>query len=331
MITFLKIVAGCIVAILLLIGVAFYFIRHFLRDCLLNDPSGTPLVIHLNEDIDPKWLNNSSAANIRTELISLGFKQGLSYTCPEIPELNTLSLFHGDYTALIYDTPDGNYCEIAFLGKDETEFTYSNQPYATLLEQRPGTKTVYLESATPTELYTQIKIECQEIQAIQLNDETFRGAVESSYKKDIIYTNANGGISRDQFQIIADRMNKKIKPEKLNEAFQEHKLAELQNWNDAANDQYFESLKDDEDESTWDFQYFIVPTVCDRLALLNYLSDYGVVDEEKVESLNDTFTDVDHGHDIFNRLNEGLSPDLRATSICPIEFPVEGKLYRIPY
>ena len=103
----LKIVLGCLIAIILAVGfivfAIWYHIRQALRDAC-NDNTN-PLTIHLNEDLAPEWLDSKDTRKLITEFRDLGFTPGTPYIVPEMSGMSILSLFHDKYLGVVYDLP----------------------------------------------------------------------------------------------------------------------------------------------------------------------------------------------------------------------------------
>ena len=114
------------------------------------------------------------------------------------------------------------------------------------------------------------------------------------------------------------------------EAFIATKEAELHQWNDAAIDEYCRSEGIKEEES-YDLAYklIIVPYVTNTSAFLRYLESKGFLNNHQSEKLEKIYLNETDIYEIFEKVNNLFSPELRAEYVKEVEFPLNIKIYRL--
>jgi len=170
---------------------------------------------------------------------------------------------------------------------------------------------------------------------LTIDESNFREMVETYYKEEQIYRNRNGGTSFEEFTAIAETEKKKYSDKQIRDGFIEYKTNELDTWNYAGIDEYFENKNltpEEEDEERYsDGCFFIVPAKTDAEAFIHYLNDYDLVKDDHVEKVGRSVRNETDIITLFERLNNSRSPELRAVEKGSISFPVEARVYQLVY
>lgn len=332
---FLQIVGGVIVTIALLGLTVYLYFRIKLRKYwnLDEDQDYSPLTIHLNEDFSPSWLSNTKIQPIDGELSQLGFERGKSYRVPELQDAELTAYFKTSLIAVLYRHEiAGVWVDFTLEKENGGSLTVTNSALEGTLEYRPQKKVIQLKEKTATQLYEHISSYVEgSVDYKTCTPENFRDFFEEEYKKDMAYQARNGGISFEAFLKSEKALGIKTSEKNIREAFLKTKEQELGRWEGAATEEFFTSLSEKEQESMYDDSFlFIVPFHADAEAFIRYLNNQDFIDDEDGELGKKFKTEVDI-FKLFDKLNEGKSPELRATLISETSYPLQLKIYKCKY
>jgi len=146
----------------------------------------------------------------------------------------------------------------------------------------------------------------------------------------MLWKNRNGGISLEEFIDTAKATNKKYSDSDINEAFIETKCQELGQWHYAALEEYknlHKTSHDDFDEV--EYNLIIVPSQTNTSAYIDYLYEHAYLTEEnseKFKKIHDKDMDITR---LFETINESFSPELRATKLGEVDYPIQISIYKI--
>ncbi|MEA3490955.1 MAG: hypothetical protein U9R27_03560 [Campylobacterota bacterium] len=291
----------------------------------------TPLIIHLNEECLPDWVETPKAVAIADELKNLGFIEGKSYIVVEMDGFELKSYHKAPFTAVMYSHPiAGNWIDIMANTKDDYEYTVTNAPMGSEMDIPPNTEKYFLVDDTPSQLFAKIKElvgdkECQEIDI-----DNFRESFESAYKKEMQWKNKNGGISFEEFIKIAENDPQNYSDDIIDEAFVDAKRKELHKWHNGALEVYREA-EGISSEDFYDISYtlLIVPIKTDSTAFIHYLSDIGFITEEKRDKLEKIYEDEESIVELFDKINDSFSPQLRAVEKGKTDYPIDIVIYKM--
>lgn len=328
---FLQVVGGFVIAILIVLVAAFFYLKRKLAKALgsgaINNEQ--PLTINLNEDLVPDWLESPSAKSLIDDLVNLGFRKGAAYSIPQMEDISLFSMFKGDYLAVVYGhTMLGNWADIACETTEGLEITATSAPMGEEIDSGSHTRKIFMKEATAAQLFEQLQSESSNTQLINLETLDFRQYFEDSYKKDIAWRNQNGGTTIDEYRKIAKNGEIDVTDAQLAEAFLDAKVAELHQWCDAGVKEF---LTDKEEDHSYDGDLFIVPRKTDAKAFFHYLSDWEMVEEDKLDKLVSKLSQNHNIPSLFNTLNNCLSPDLQAQKLGEIDFPIKADVYLKKY
>jgi len=338
MIVFLKIVAGCILAILLLVAIVLFLARKWIKNLIaeFHAESGTPLKIHLHENLQPDWLEKKKAANIIAEFERLGFAQGTAYHIEEMPDIDMLSMFNDKYSVTIFSQEKlGVAFDISHVTPENHWFTVTTNRTAGTLNPLPNVEVVMNQEFSPTEALALIQERCGSLESNPITDETYRETVEKFYKEEQVYRWRNGGISYAEFKNSAASLDSKTvnkySEDQLHEAFIETKRGELNLWEEAGLEEYYESNDIDEDDEIRYGCLFIVPEKTDAEAFIHYLEGFDLVHEDHVDKVAESVRSETDIQALFTRINNARSPNKRAKLHGTITFPVAADIYEAKY
>ncbi|MCO7222966.1 hypothetical protein [Pleionea sp. CnH1-48] len=333
---FLQLLGGIVLSLLILAALAyFYFKRKFGKylDLDGNVASGEPLHIHLNEEIEPDWLDEKSVKAAITELEGLGFQKGKSYNIHEMEGVALLVFFKAPLALVLYKhNIVGHWVDIVVDEKEGKEYTFSNAAMGSQMENRPESIKHYYPEASISDVCAEAEKLLSTIgnDFIDINEDNFREYFETAYKKDISFKVRKGGVSFKEFVATSNEAPFNSSDETVKEAFLEYKEQELDQWHEAALEEYRE-LENIEEEKFYDLEhsFLIVPFKTHSPAFIQYLLGRGFVTEQQEKQLMKAAEKVSDVNKLFERMNEMLSPELRATFVKDIDYPLPIKLFKM--
>ncbi len=330
---FLQILGAVVLVIILLIlGIYLYFKIKFGKYLSVDEERNqTPLVLHLNEDLSPGWMDEKKLRQGNDALLQLGFERGKSYSIPEMPDVRLTAYFKPPLLAVLYKHEiAGSWVDILLQEKEGPDLTVTNVPMGEATEHRPDKTIVYLKEASIPELHEHILSLRQEGDVYQeISQDNFREYFEKTYRKDMAYRARHGGMSFEEFLRHEKEFGKKISDKHIREAFVMTKRQELYQWEELVTEEYLKGLSEDEQEAFYDSGSFIVPFSTDAEAFIQYLESHGFIDEDDEENLSRAFREETDIFKLFDTLNEGRSPELRAKLVKEADYPLELKIYRL--
>ena len=333
--TFLQIIGSLALGVIVVVIGIYLYIRMKLGKYINVDSSKdmTPLIIHLNEEIMPEWINTSSAQKIEKELINLGFTPDKTYEVVEMDGMQLRAFFNAPYSAIMYTHPvAGLWVDMVADIENGKEYTVSNAPMGGEMDTPPNTEKYWLKDLTVSELYSKLK-EVVNNQPIKTIDTTsFREYFENSYKREMQWKNKNGGITLEEFMRIVENDPKDYKDKEITNAFRETKRKELLKWHNGALEEYKIKENIPKNDCYDIFEYlFIVPSKTDTIGFIRYLSDiYYLTDKQakKFEQKYSNSTDLNI-KTLFKEINESFSTELRAIKKADIDYPIDIEIYEM--
>jgi len=330
---FLQIVGGFIIAVILLGVAVFIYFKIKFGKYLGADTDQPPLYIHLNEDIDPDWLNAPAVKKTAKELSELGFTPGKPYFIHEMDGYQLQAFYKAPVVAVMYwHDVAGCWVDMVIEEIDGIEYTASNAPMGGEMSERPECVKAFDAKAKVVDLSNNIEAIIKESNKsfVEVNSENFRSYFESAFKKDIAWKNRKGGISYEEFIATEKEVSFNNSKEVIEEAFIDTKESELHQWHDAALKEYRDKENIEEDDF-YDIEHrmLIVPFKSNGKAFIRYLSNYCFVNERQEEPLAKVYGNETDMQKLFNKVNDLLSPDLRASFVMDIDYPLPIKLYKL--
>jgi len=330
---FLQILGGIVLSIILLIVFFIVFIRlKFGKVSQLDSANqSVPLIIHLNEDPIPDWLENKNARKFEQALHDLGFTDGKAYTVYEMEGYQLKSYFNSPYTAVVYNHEiAGNWLDIVAETTEGYEYTVSNTPMGEAINCRPETERHVIRNTDVSGLFAKIQERVGSQHCINADAGNFRIYFESIYKKDMSWKHRNGGISFEEFVNTARETNKKYSDKIIKEAFIETKENELNQWHEAALEEYKNQMElSDSDFEDIEYYLFIVPMKTDPSAFIGYLNEVEFVSYDNREKLLSIYENEENIPALFDKINDSLSPELRAKKCGEVDYPIAISIYKI--
>ncbi|MFS1422846.1 hypothetical protein [Shewanella sp. 10N.286.48.B5] len=327
MTTFFLIIFAILLSLLIIFLIIFLFIKYKLRN-MINEKSAepNPLSININEDLIAEWKDTNEVATMIEDLKLLGYKEGKAYTIKQMEGVKLFNMYAPESFAVIYQHPQaGNWVDLIADTNHGLEICCSNAMMGEEIETADYCKKVHLKDASITEVFEALQLETQSHDLTAVRADDFRSRFENSYKKEVMWRNRNGGVSVSEFKKIAVNNQIEISDENILEAFINSKVAELNQWNDAAITEYLDISPSRE------YAYndlFIVPEVTDPSAFIHYLDELEVISIQQVDLLVEKLKKQNDIPLLFDTLNNGLSPELRAIKVSEIVFPVKSTIYQ---
>ncbi|MBB6520009.1 hypothetical protein [Pseudoteredinibacter isoporae] len=335
MLFFLQLLGGIVLSLAILAGLVYLYFKWKFGKYLDfdEDHSGEPLYIHLNEQIEPNWLEAKKVKLAASELESLGFKGGKAYSIHEMNGVCLQGFYKSPFAAVLYSHEiAGSWIDIVFDEVDGKEYTVSNAPMGSQMEERPETQKVFDAKLSVAEIYAK----AEHLQAslsggfVDIHEGNFREYFETAYKKDIAFRTRKGGISYEEFLASSKEAPFRSSDETVQEAFITCKEQELFRWHEAALEEYRVSENIDM-EKFYDIEFsmLIVPFTTHPPAFVQYLLAQDFIDCDQEEQLSKVAEDTEDVNQLFDRINDLLSPELRATFVKDIDYPLPIKLYKM--
>jgi hypothetical protein len=333
MTTFLEIIGVLALAVVLVIGGIYLYFRIKLGKYANVDQSKdqTPLIIHLNEEIEPEWVEKKEARAIEKSLTTLGFSADKCYEVVEMDGMQLRAFFNAPYSAVLYTHPiAGLWVDMVANTTDGLDYTVSNAPMGGEIEHAPYEKKYWLKGEDVTTLFETLKKEVGEAPIEVIASETFRDSFEDAYKKEMQWKSQKGGISFEEVEKMAHNDSPKYSDEEILETFRETKRKELMRWHDGAMEVYEKENPTPQNECYDRFDdLFIVPSKSDAVGFIRYLEDiYYLTSEQakKFENKYQTEKNIEMPT-LFKEINESFSKDLRATKKADVSYPIDIEIY----
>ena len=333
---FLQIVGGLVITLILIVIGLYLFVKlRFGKWFKLDgEQNHTPLRVHLNEDFAADWMDRKEASAANDVMLELGFTRGKSYTIPELPDINLTSYFNAPVVGVVYRHDiAGVWVDFAVESEDQ-ELTVSNGSIGAGTEYRPEKLISWHKDHSVSELYQEIQTKLEpNAKYTEVNEESFREYFELSYRKDMAYRARNGGMSHDEFLRHVDEFGKKFSDQELHQAFVEAKLQEIEQWSETALEEFVEAQTDEQRDKFYETGdgYLIVPYTSHPEAFISYLEDIGFIGDDATEALAKKFSEEKDLFFLFDLLNAGRSPELRAKQIGHSDYPLDLKIFSYQY
>ncbi len=329
---FLQVIGGIVVGILVLIILFYLFIRIKFGKFLNADTNPEPLIIHLNKDINPEWVQDRQPAQIIENLKSLGFVEGDAYLIKEMDGVQLVSMHQGPICAVVYQHPvAGNWVDVVLNEIDGMEYTVSNAPLGAAIDAPEYCHKVMDPALTPQEIFQQIidlKNQSQK-DFVAINEGNFRAFFEDAYKKDMAWRIRKGGISFEEFLGTSDEASFKTSDKNIRGAFIQMKEDDLYHWQEAALEHYRKANDIDTDQFYEEsYRLIMVPFTTAAEAFINYLEGQDFINEDQAEKYKQKHRDETDIYTLFETINGHLSPELRAEFITEQDFPLPLKIYK---
>jgi len=336
MLFFLQLLGGIVLSIVILAVLAFLYFKWKFGKYLNLDStvsSGEPLHIHLNEEIEPDWLATKPVKAAVAELEGLGFTRGKSYQIHEMDGVSLLAFHKAPLVTVLYThSVAGSWVDMDADEVDGKEYTFSNAPMGGQLENRPETIKEFNPQASISEIYESADRLVNSIgnDFVDVNADNFREYFESAYKKDIAFKVRKGGVSFDEFVAMSDDAPFDSTDKVVKEGFTEYKEQELDQWHEAALEEYRLSANIEE-EKFYDIEHqlLIVPFKSHSPAFVQYLSGQCFISEKQEEQLMKVAEKIEDVNKLFDRINEMLGQELRATFVAEVEYPLPIRVFKM--
>jgi len=335
MTTFLQIIGMLALGVGLVIAGIYIYIRIKLGKYAKIDTEKdqTPLLIHLNEEIDPDWISKKDTIEIKNHLNKLGFSEGKTYNVVEMDGMQLRAFFNSPYTAVLYTHPVvGLWVDMVANTQSGIDYTVSNALMGGEMESSPNDKKFWLRGADVLELFNKLKVEVNDDPINVVNNENFRDYFEDAYKKEMQWKSKNGGVSLEEIKKIALNDSKQYSEEEILETFRETKRQELTRWHHGALEEYNKTNDILENECYDRFDYlFIVPSKSDSIGFIRYLSDMYYLTEEQAKKFENKYKMQNNIEikTLFSEINESFSNDLRAIKKADVSYPIDIEIYEM--
>lgn len=340
--TLLKIVGGMFLGMLaLVLLIVWLFIRkaswRFKASSGYENKSGMPSVIHLNEDLEPDWVEEPDIREMVEDLEKLGFVCGRCYTIPEMSDVRVAGLFHskdGICCALCRHPQVGDWMDMVVQYQDGGELTVTNAPIGHEIDYRPEVKKLFLEGANGQALFAALKRNMESKPLSPVTQDNFRDVFETAYQKDMAWRNQRGGITKEEVRRVARSMGQDFTDDQIESATGEIKHQEIHERHEECLDQLIK-------ETTMSVAQWIgyeeagevlfVSESFDPESFADYMAELMDMTDDEAEKVKRLARREDSATKIFKTVNNALSPGLRAEKIGSVSEPVQADAYFVPF
>ncbi|MCP4113446.1 MAG: hypothetical protein GY749_49280 [Desulfobacteraceae bacterium] len=336
----LGIIFAVIIVILLSAGIYIWLkwrnLKKFMADTFDADiQASTPSRIHLNEDLQPDWLNSD---DIREELAmfeSSGFSIAGAYRIKEMPAISLMGMINESESmmAVLYKHEDiGYWTDFAIEYADGRELTVSNAPMGGELETRPGAEKIFAKDKSLSELLEIAKSKKQDGPYAEITKENFRDNFEASYAKDMAWRNERGGASKKEILRVAENMGMDISEDDLETAYDELQENDLDRFHEECIEQFSKetTMSVAEWEEYRDYVFIVTDKIESKSYFLDYLEGFFDFSDEQYSQYEKLFKSKETSKEFFEIINNSLSKELRAKKIGSVSEPVEADIYIAP-
>jgi hypothetical protein len=289
--------------------------------------------IHLNEDLTPEWLQEEGIQNMVSGLRSLGFSQGRAYGVKEIPQVRLCAFFskESDICAVLYGHDmAGNWVDFGLQYEDGTELTVTNAPFGEEIDTRPESRKIFRKGALIPDLHHEMRAMMEMKPIIRINDANFRDEFEKSYARDMQWRNQRGGISHAEIRRVAENQGMDTGNDHFEKAVEEIKLGEIYRWHEECIEHFVSET--DMPVSQWvnyEDRFIIVSDQIHPEIFLEYIWQYMDISDEQMDQFEELAQNFLSSKSLFKRINESLSPNIRAEKIGSVSSPIEADIYHV--
>lgn len=199
------VILGLLAAIVLFVA---RFAREFGKLSSLANQPGPPARIHLEHTSGTTWHNQTALEATLAKVRELGFADLGTFTVSEMPGVLLRGLLKSEESVvcIIYEHPQvGQWVDFAIDYEDGSAITVSNAPSGHELEQPPNKLKIYDKSASVNDLYEILRKRKSALppRVIEATPEAFITMVETAYKEEMDWRNAQGAPSEETIREIA--------------------------------------------------------------------------------------------------------------------------------
>ena len=332
-------ILGIVFLVLIVIAIgAFFFLRKKWRSLVAGlgqEMDGTPpMSIHLNQDLNPEWTQEPEVADMIEEVESLGFYKGKAYAIKEMAAVKFASLFRPqrDACAVVSKHDNGMlWLEFVLEYQDGSDLTVTNAPMGGEMDTRPECEKIVVRNAPVSELYETFKAKIQPKPKVPIDDSNFREVFEESYRRDMAWRAAKGGVSEEEIKRVMESGDISLDEEELQDAVMDIKKKELYTWHEECIDHALK--KKNVPPEKWDLykrRIFIVTDQAHTPSFIEYLDDFLNFDEAQLDGFLQLAKTGQKASDLFALINDSLSPELRGKKLGTVDYPVAATLFKVP-
>lgn len=351
--TFLQILGALVLALIIVLVVAVFLIRFYLRRAvsafteglgkdLVNLPQGSGVAprIHMVAESGPAWQDTAAADRCVQALKSLGFQDMGHYAVQEIPDLHLQGWTKPEefLYSIVYEKPRvGVWMDYVTYYEGGGSITVTNSPSGHQLEHRPGHDKVYDAGLDPTTLYHRMMQERKPGPYDTVTADTFVARFEKAYADEMDWRNSRGGATEEEIRRIAASSGTEVSDETVAAMRRRNVLRACAALEVALRERLVESTPMSAAE--WERLRSHTVFVHDQLTpdMVAALFEGDLFDEEGDEIFDQP--DEDEGRTVpegvapreaFRLMNLDLPPEDRLEKIGELNEPVAADVYRRP-
>lgn len=331
---FLQIFGALVLVVVILAVAAYFHFRKQIRQLMEmgGEDHTVPLLIHLNVDPMPEWLEEPSIEARLLEIEALGFERRSAYVIPELQAMELQAFAKAPCLACLgHHTVAGTWFEMIAEDEEGRIYSVSNVNMGGEIDTDPNNVKIILNpSASPEQIDRAMAEAIRDAACVDLSRRDFREQYEQGYKKEMGWKMGQGGITYEEVRKVAENSGEAYDDETLEEAFLEAKENELQQWHDAAIHEFLAAQDIDEAQFyEQEERHLIVPSKGDPVTFIRYLGNCGFINDEHVERYEQAYGSEQEIPALFANINDSLSPSLRAEAKGTVRYPLDITIYKM--
>jgi hypothetical protein len=288
----------------------------------------TPTSIHLREDPNPDWLSGSYPRQVAGWLEEFGFSPNRAWRIDQMPDVHLADWSDGDgiMAVLYHHQQAGYWVDLAIEYLDGRQINVTNCRFGRELETPPWATKEFHPGADLDELAGALRRHLDDQPRRVVEPDDFQAYFEMAYRMEMDWRAGRGGVSREEFDRVADGMDDQFEPKVRDAAFEEVKLEEMKALQNRLFEQFeaetpmnSDALEDLVDRGLVVF----VGDDMDREALAAYLRTVlGVEGDWPVDAAQ-----ARTPSELFQVLDQARPPEGRARRIGRVSAPVRAEAY----
>lgn len=297
-------------------------------------PQSPPYKIHLNEDLNPEWVESEETIEIVERLAQLGFEKGKGYTIKEMEGVQLMPFFHPKegIVSVLYDHPlAGIWIDFHLEYEDNTTLTVSNAPSGGELDNPPYATKIFKKTDNIYELYNTLKEFIEDKPIRYIDQSEFRENMEADYERNMQWRYQKGGVSTEEVKRLALEAGIEMDEADFQEGLKRIKTNELLSWHAECLKTFFrESGMDSSTRDNMEDYLFIVSDLMEPEYFFDYLIDYMDFSDSQYHQFMAMAKDAESSSGLFQKINDSLSKELRAVHAGSVSTPINADIYRAP-
>ncbi|MCP4700160.1 MAG: hypothetical protein GY862_25400 [Gammaproteobacteria bacterium] len=290
--------------------------------------------IHMTKDKKPDWISKKRPAKLIETLERFGFTKAGAYRIKEMPWMRVLNFSPSPqgFNAVLYENLQlkhhvlkGYSVDLTAKYQDGTALDVSNVPYCDALDVRPDRQNIFLHTNDLAELYQTLEENAGDKPKSPISPAHFKADCEEDYKQMIAWRNQRGGVTKDEFQRLAEAYSLDLDDEAIQDAAVLQAESQLDNWHDECIEQFRREIGlSAEKWEGYEDGMFIVTEQADATAFLDYLDTYQPFPKKRYKRIKCLAAEPGvTAKSLFDEFNR----DLQIPKLGEVSEPIAAEIY----